>query len=104
MKLLFDDNLSWRLEKLLTNTFPGSKHVRNISDLSIPAKDFEIWDFALKNKYIVVTNDDDFYKLAMIRDKCPKIIILRTGNMKTSKYDEIKKFYEKLDYIILEIR
>jgi len=76
VKLLFDDNLSWRLEKLLSAIFPGSKHIRNIPSLSTPASDTEIWNFALKSHFIIVTNNDDFYKLAMARDKCPKIIII----------------------------
>lgn len=112
MKLLFDDNLSWRLEKLLSDIFPGSKHIRNIPSLSTPASDTEIWDFALKNHFIIVTNDDDFYKLAMARDKCPKIIIIRTGNKKTKdlvdllsgKKEEITAFYENKEYVLLEIR
>jgi len=112
LKLLFDDNLSWRLVKLLSETFPSSKHIRSIPSLSIPAKDIEIWEYAFYHDYIVVTNDDDFFKLAMLRDKCPKIIILRTGNKRTNEissilsnnYDKIKKFYEQQDYIIFEIR
>ncbi len=58
MKLLFDDNLSWRLEKYLKDAFPDSKHIRSIETLPIPARDIDIWTYALKYNYIIVTNDD----------------------------------------------
>lgn len=81
--MLFDDNLSWRLERLLQETYPGSKHVRNVEALPDPAKDIQIWEYALNNNFIIVTNDDDFYKFAMSKSNCPKTIIFRTGNKRT---------------------
>ncbi len=41
MKLLFDQNLSWRLSRNLTDTFPESIHVREIGFAE--AEDKEIW-------------------------------------------------------------
>ena len=112
MKLLFDDNLSWRLEKLLQETFPNSKHVRSIDALPDPAKDTQIWNYALKHDFIIVTNDDDFYKLAMSKKRCPKIIIFRMGNIKTNdvafkletQRQEIASFAENREFILYEIR
>ncbi|MCH6232493.1 DUF5615 family PIN-like protein [Cognataquiflexum rubidum] len=112
MKLLVDDNLSWRLAKALENFFPGSKHVRVIPELVWPAKDQEIWDYAIRNHFIILTNDDDFYKLAILRKKTPKVIIFRKGNTSTAnlfkllvqKIPEIESFVENEDYSIFEIR
>jgi predicted nuclease of predicted toxin-antitoxin system len=112
LKLLFDDNLSWRLERLLDEAYPDCKHVRSINELPIPASDLEIWEFALINDYIIVTNDDDFSKLAVVNQRCPKIIIFRVGNKKTSeiaeilrtKKDEIDIFYRNKEHILFEIR
>ena len=61
MKLLIDANLSWRLVKLISKSFPGSIHVSK-TGLKIPAIDKQIWDWAKKNGYTIVTNDEDFYK------------------------------------------
>ncbi|WP_373497108.1 DUF5615 family PIN-like protein [Aquiflexum sp.] len=112
MKLLVDDNLSWRLAKALEEFFPGSKHVRFIPKLVSPAKDQEIWDYALRNHFIILTNDDDFYKLAIVRKKAPKVIIIRKGNSSTAnllkllvqKIPEFERFVENEDYSIFEIR
>lgn len=111
MKLLLDDNLSWRLEKILEKVYPDSRHVRN-TNLPVPAKDTEIWEYALINNFVLVTNDDDFYKLAMTRRNCPKLIVIRTGNKSTKgmaeilirSKDDIEKFISNKEYIILEIR
>jgi predicted nuclease of predicted toxin-antitoxin system len=112
LKLLVDDNLSWRLTKALEDFFPGSKHVSFIPELVSPAKDQEIWDYALRNHFIILTNDDDFYKLAIVRKKTPKVIIFRRGNSSTAnllkllvqKIPELEHFVENEDYSIFEIR
>jgi predicted nuclease of predicted toxin-antitoxin system len=57
MKLLFDANISRRL----------AANVDYIG-LPIPAKDKEIWEYALKNSLIIVTNDNDFLNLVNIKD------------------------------------
>jgi predicted nuclease of predicted toxin-antitoxin system len=47
MKLLFDQNISFRIEKKLNINFQFSKHVSNIGLKD--ADDIEIWKFAKKN-------------------------------------------------------
>lgn len=44
--------------------------------------DTEIWDLALKNNYIILTKDMDFYFKAKESIEFPKIIIFRFGNLK----------------------
>ena len=63
MKLILDANISWRLIKKLIN-FPDSIHI-NQSKLPQPVSDIDIWNFAKKNNYIIVTFDEDFYHLSM---------------------------------------
>ena len=54
MKLLLDANLSWRLTVLLSEQFGECQHV-NLTDLPKPAKDTEIWNYALEtNDYGVL--------------------------------------------------
>ncbi len=41
MKLLFDENLSFKLRAKMQDTFPGSKHVRDLGLEEVD--DIEIW-------------------------------------------------------------
>ena len=44
MKLLFDQNLSFRLTMQLAAEFPGSTHVRNVGMAAAPDQD--VWAYA----------------------------------------------------------
>lgn len=79
--------------------------------LIIPAKDKEIWDYALKNDLIIITNDDDFLNLVNVKGFPPKVILLRTGNQ-SNKYIEqllikhktdIEALHNSVDIGLLEI-
>ena len=48
--------------------------------LAVPANDIEIWDYALINNLIIVTNDDDFLNLATHKGFPSKVVLLHTGN------------------------
>ncbi len=79
MKLLLDANLSWRMVVILKQYFEDCLHADNI-DLAIPAKDIEIWNYAVNNNLIIVTNDEDFVDFVHLKGFPPKVIVLRTGN------------------------
>jgi predicted nuclease of predicted toxin-antitoxin system len=79
MKLLLDANLSWRLVNKLKLYFEDCFHVDHVG-LTVPAKDSEIWNYALINNLIIATNDDDFLNLASGKGFPPKVILLGTGN------------------------
>ncbi len=81
MKLLFDQNISYRIVKQLKDLFPEAEHLKKL-DL-INADDKKIWEFAKKNNYTIVTKDADFYEISMIYGYPPKIIWIRTGNTNT---------------------
>lgn len=81
MKLLFDQNISYRIIKILPDKFNGSSHVK--MDGLINAPDREIWEFAKNNEYTIVTQDSDFNDLNSLFGFPPKIIWIRTGNLKT---------------------
>lgn len=83
MKLLLDANISWRLVSRLKLHFDECLHVDNVT-VNIPASDIEIWNFALKNECIIVTNDEDFMNFSNIKGFPPKVILLRTGNQSNS--------------------
>jgi len=79
MKLLLDANISWRITAQLQQHFDDCKHIDR-TELNSPAKDIDIWNYALKNNFIIVTNDDDFLHFINTKNFPPKIILLRTGN------------------------
>ena len=78
MKLLFDQNLSWRLSRNLDDIFPESIHVREISFNE--AEDKEIWDYAKTNDFVIVSKDTDFQQRSLLFGHPPKIVWLRVGN------------------------
>jgi predicted nuclease of predicted toxin-antitoxin system len=75
VKLLFDENLSRKLVARLSELYPDSAHVAEFDLLERP--DREIWDFAGKENFIIVTADADFYELAAALGPPPKIVWLR---------------------------
>ena len=60
MKLLLDQNLSFRFLDQLSARFPGSTQTR-IACLD-RASDLQVWEYAKQNDLTVVTKDMDFYE------------------------------------------
>ena len=79
MKLLFDQNLSFRLCEAIDDVFPGSIHVRHVGMEA--ADDRAIWEFAEGNGYTIVSQDADFAEIAILLGGPPKVIWVRTGNL-----------------------
>ena len=65
MRLLFDQNISYRVVKQLKTTLPDS-----------------IGEYARREDYVVVTFDKDIPLIGSVKGFPPKIIWLRTGNIK----------------------
>jgi predicted nuclease of predicted toxin-antitoxin system len=87
VKLLFDENLSFKLAEKLADVYPESDHVRS-AGLS-GARDLEIWEFASAEGFTIVSKDDDFRQLSILRGAPPKVIWLQVGNRSTSEIEEI---------------
>ncbi|TDG37073.1 hypothetical protein EZJ43_02835 [Pedobacter changchengzhani] len=110
MKLLFDQNISFRILKLIQQIFPNSEQIRK---LGLENKsDKEIWQFAGQNDFVIVTFDADFYEFANLYGHPPKIIWLRTGNNTTlsisqilvSKNELLEEFNKQEEFSCLEIQ
>ena len=109
-KLLLDANLSWRLVAKLKLHFDDCFHVDSIG-LAIPARDGEIWNYALAYRLIVVTNDEDFLDLVNVKGFPPKVVLLRTGNQSNLYVEQlmikhksdIQSLSESQDYGVLEL-
>ena len=87
MKLLLDQNISNRIIPKLLKHFPEVKHVKDYGLNN--SNDIEIWKFAKNEHRIMVTFDSDFYDMSLIYGSPPKIIWIRTGNIKTNTLAEI---------------
>ncbi|MFD2570622.1 DUF5615 family PIN-like protein [Spirosoma soli] len=79
MRLLLDQNISFRVVKQLKSTFPEVIGVRECGLYN--ADDYQIWEYALQNNYTVVTFDKDIPAIGSVKGFPPKIIWLRTGNL-----------------------
>ncbi len=81
MRLLFDEQLSEELVALLRDIFPESLHVRQIGLGG--AGDEAIWSLAIERGCLLVTKDEDFHRLSVLREAPPKVLWLRLGNCTT---------------------
>ena len=87
MRLLFDQNISFRIEKKLSLIFIESKHVSNLGLMDV--NDIDIWNYAKTENYAIVTFDSDFYDISIINGCPPKIIWIRKGNLTTNQFVEL---------------
>ena len=87
MTLLFDQNISSRIIRLLQDEFPGCTQVTRVGLGN--TKDSQIWEYAGNNKMCIVTFDSDFLDLLTVRGFPPKIILLRFGNTSTDEIASI---------------
>jgi len=93
MRLISDENISWRLKKLIPNwdILPVNE-IKSVERLS----DRMIWQFAKVNNYTILTFDEDFSELQNLLSFPPKIIWLRTGNVSTDEIANILISHEKI--------
>ncbi|MEQ1603808.1 MAG: DUF5615 family PIN-like protein [Pyrinomonadaceae bacterium] len=91
MKLLFDQNLSWRLPLHLVDIFPESLHVGELA--MTESTDTEIWEFAKLNNHVIVSKDKDFQQRSLLLGHPPKVVRLRVGNCPVHLIEEIIRKY-----------
>jgi len=96
MKLLIDQNLSYRLITSLKDLFTEIIHIKELS--LEKASDEDIWKYAKENGFVIVTKDSDFNDLAVLRGFPPKIIWMQKGNCSTE--DIIRLLTENHQLII----
>lgn len=83
MKLLFDQNLSFRLVALLEDLFPGSEHVGTAGLAS--ATDAEVWGYARRGGFVIATKDTDFRQRSFTEGHPPRVVWIRLGNCTTQQ-------------------
>ncbi|MBK7763982.1 MAG: DUF5615 family PIN-like protein [Bacteroidetes bacterium] len=104
MKLLLDQNISFRIVKKIQDFLPLASQVKLLGLEN--SDDYEIWEYAKLNDYTIVTFDTDFYDMSLIKGTPPKIIWLRIGNTSTknlvvcllNNVELIKEFVQNNEY------
>jgi predicted nuclease of predicted toxin-antitoxin system len=85
VKLLLDQNLSYKLVSALVDLFPDSSHVRNHN--LARADDQPVWEFAKAHGFTLVSKDEDFHQRSLLYGHPPKVIWLRIGNCSTRQIE-----------------
>ncbi len=107
--LLLDENIFHRIVTSLASSFPGIKHIKDIT--ATGAADDAVWEAALDNNLTIVIFDEDCENMLTLRGFPPKVIYFRFGNsinkviIDTLLFDEviIKDFINNKSLGILEI-
>jgi predicted nuclease of predicted toxin-antitoxin system len=97
VKLLFDQNISYKIVAKLINVFPDSIHVREAGLEG--HSDKQIWEYARNNSFSVLTFDADYIVMSTVFGHPPKIIWLRIGNSST---ESLRNFLEAHSDLIKE--
>lgn len=81
VRLLLDENLSERLAAALAPAFSDVRHVRVLGLGG--ATDARVWTAAAEAGCLLVTKDEDFVQLSVLRGPPPKVLWLNVGNAGT---------------------
>lgn len=108
-RLFFDEPLSEELCEAVGDIFPGRLHIRLLGQSG--AADTVVWDLARQHECLVVSKDEDFHRLALLRGAPPKFIWIRLGNCTTAeiaellrrRHDDIIRFNEQNEATVLEL-
>lgn len=98
MKLLFDENLSPKLPRILSGDFPESMHIRDCGLKGFP--DEAIWKYARDNGFVIVSKDSDFYQRSLLYGHPPKLIWLRIGNCNRDTVIALITKYKEQIYLL----
>jgi len=109
MKLLFDENISFKLCKRLEDIYPNSTHVRFVNLEN--KDDSEIWQFAKKENYIIVTQDSDYNDMSILKGFPAYVVWIKTGNSLVSEIENtlrthsitIRAFFDNQSIGLIEI-
>ena len=108
-RLFFDEPLAEKLCETLADIFPGSLHIRLLGQGG--AADTIVWELARQHDCLLVSKDEDFHRLALLRGAPPKFVWIRLGNCTTDDiaqllrrcHDDIIRFNEQNDATVLEL-
>ncbi len=99
MRLLLDENLSESVLPAIVDLYPESLHVRLLGSEGAP--DDVVWWLAKEHGCLLVTRDEDFLRLSIVRGTPPKVVWLAVGNCSNqevirllrTRHQDIQEFY-----------
>jgi len=91
LRLLFDQNLRFKLVRLLADIYPDSVHVRGLG--LVEADDLTIWRHAEEHGLVIVSKDSDFHQMSLLYGHPTKTVWLRMGNSPTSTIVELLRYH-----------
>jgi len=108
-RLFFDEPLSEALCKSLADIFPGSLHIRLLGRGGAP--DEIVWELAHHHGCLIVSKDEDFHRLALLRGAPPKFVWIRLGTCTTDDiaqllrrhYEDVARFDKQNEATVLEL-
>ena len=100
VKLLFDQNLSYRLVTRLKDIYQDSAHTAALG--LDKASDIDVWKYAKENGYALVSKDSDFNDICTLYDYPPHIIWIRLGNSRVSAVQAVLEKYKDQICSIIE--
>ncbi|RZJ58293.1 MAG: hypothetical protein EOO55_01130 [Hymenobacter sp.] len=79
MRLLLDENVSWRLVAHLRPQCAAVLHVRDTGLNESP--DTNIWRYARQHDYDLLTKDEDFVRLVLTEGFPPRVVALQNAQV-----------------------
>lgn len=86
MRLLLDENISWRLVAYLRPHCAAVVHVRDLSLDSSP--DTSIWRYVREHGYDVLTKDEDFLRLVLAECFPPRVVAVQNAQVPVARLAE----------------
>lgn len=93
----------------LADLYPDSAHVLTVGLGGAP--DEGIWHRAATDHFVLVTKDEDFQRLSVLRGAPPKVIWIRLGNCATAdvarllrfRAEQVRAFVDHLEAVFLAL-
>jgi predicted nuclease of predicted toxin-antitoxin system len=87
MRLLLDENISYRVVKKISTHFPDCESVLRRQEPGL--EDRYIWEIAKVERYSIVTFDEDYADLSQLNGFPPKVILLRPVNLTSQEVADL---------------
>jgi predicted nuclease of predicted toxin-antitoxin system len=102
-------NLWVKAGDLVVDIFPESVHIRLLGRGG--AADTVVWDLARQHQCLLVSKDEEFHRLALLRGAPPKFVWIRLGNCSTHdiaqllrrRREDIVTFNDQDEATVLEL-
>ncbi len=87
MKLLFDQNLSYRLVPAPESLYPASVHIREVG-LAV-ADNEAVWNYTTQHGFAIVSKDMDFYHRSVLFAQPLKVVWIGLDNCTTADIEAL---------------